>query len=307
MIIVLRGLPGSGKSTWAKKWVNEGKGRVLVSRDAIRAMLTGVSDKQILDSDGEKMVSSLEELAVTNAVKTGYGVVVDAMHLRNKYTVKWFKLGKTLGVPVTAVDFNTDVEECILRDAGRGDGGVGEYRIRFLSEKFLKKGILPPIVHTVEEKNSSATYIPSGVLPFAILVDIDGTVALNTNGRGWFEWARVGEDTPNEDVCFIVQSLLYARHSAGFEIVFVSGRSDACKRETREWLEQTFDFDDQDFELFMRKEGDYRRDSIVKNEIFWDQIAPSWDVVACIDDRQQVVDEYRAMGLTVLQVAEGDF
>lgn len=158
--------------------------------------------------------------------------------------------------------------------------------------------------------NMRKTYAPDGSLPEAILVDIDGTVALRGDGegvRGWFEWARVGEDSRNEAVCGIVQTLIYGSKDGSPEIIFVSGRSDECFDETLDWLHRQFDFLEDDVKLFMRGAGDYRKDSVVKSEIFWRDIAPQWDVVACIDDRKQVVDEYRAMGLTVLQVAEGDF
>ena len=59
--------------------------------------------------------------------------------------------------------------------------------------------------------------------------------------------------------------------------------------------------------LFMRAEGDSRRDSIVKQEIFDTDVRDRWRVVGVFDDRQQVVRMWRGLGLTVFQVAEGDF
>jgi hypothetical protein len=56
----------------------------------------------------------------------------------------------------------------------------------------------------------------------------------------------------------------------------------------------------------MRAEGDTRRDSVVKRELL-DRIGEFYDVQAAIDDRQQVVDMWRAAGLLCLQVAPGDF
>ena len=57
----------------------------------------------------------------------------------------------------------------------------------------------------------------------------------------------------------------------------------------------------------MRREGDNRKDSIVKHELFWKVVAPHWNVIGVLDDRQQVVDMWRSMGLTCAQVAPGDF
>lgn len=57
----------------------------------------------------------------------------------------------------------------------------------------------------------------------------------------------------------------------------------------------------------MRPAGDSRRDAIVKREIFEEEIRDRWRVVGVFDDRQQVARRWRELGLTVSQVAEGDF
>jgi hypothetical protein len=57
----------------------------------------------------------------------------------------------------------------------------------------------------------------------------------------------------------------------------------------------------------MRPRGDSRRDSIVKQEIFSDHIRHRWRITGVFDDRQHVVRMWRSLGLTVFQVAEGDY
>ncbi len=59
--------------------------------------------------------------------------------------------------------------------------------------------------------------------------------------------------------------------------------------------------------LFMRQLGDSRRDAVVKGEIFETEIRDRWRIVGVFDDRQHVVRMWRELGLTVFQVAEGDF
>ncbi len=60
--------------------------------------------------------------------------------------------------------------------------------------------------------------------------------------------------------------------------------------------------------LNMREAGDMRKDSIVKKELFDQHIRGKYNVRMVIDDRDQVVDMWRnELGLTCLQVAEGDF
>ena len=60
-------------------------------------------------------------------------------------------------------------------------------------------------------------------------------------------------------------------------------------------------------ELFMREYGDTRKDAVVKREIFETEVRDRWRIVGVFDDRQQVVRMWRDLGLTVFQVAEGDF
>ena len=57
----------------------------------------------------------------------------------------------------------------------------------------------------------------------------------------------------------------------------------------------------------MRKQHDNRADWIVKKELFVDEISNIYDVKFVLDDRQQVVDMWRSLGLTCFQVAEGNF
>jgi hypothetical protein len=52
----------------------------------------------------------------------------------------------------------------------------------------------------------------------------------------------------------------------------------------------------------MRQAGDMRKDSIIKSEIFWENVAPNYDVKMVIDDRPQVTRMWRSIGLNVLQV-----
>lgn len=59
--------------------------------------------------------------------------------------------------------------------------------------------------------------------------------------------------------------------------------------------------------LFMRRTGDTRKDNIIKREIFNEHIRGKYNVLFVLDDRSRVVREWRAMGLTVFQVAEGNF
>jgi len=143
------------------------------------------------------------------------------------------------------------------------------------------------------------------------LVDIDGTLAdlshrLHFIENGKSQWDEFFDacpaDAPIPEVIKTVQVL----SQAGATILLVTGRSEACKLQTIQWLhDNEVPFDG----LYMRKERDHRPDNIVKGELL-DKLSGEWDkknIIGVFEDRKQVVDMYRARGLRVFQVAEGNF
>jgi hypothetical protein len=142
-----------------------------------------------------------------------------------------------------------------------------------------------------------------------IVFDIDGTIA-NTEHRkhwvaskpkNWAAWnAGMALDTPHADIV----ELLDMFAARGDRIILCSGRGEETRGVTETWLRQhSIEFN----ALYMRSEGDYRKDSIVKVELL-EQIRKDYgEPFLWFDDRQQVVDAIRAQGVRVLQVAPGDF
>lgn len=139
-----------------------------------------------------------------------------------------------------------------------------------------------------------------------VLCDVDGTVALMGKGqpgrRRFYDWHRVDEDDPNLPVIRLVGTL----RGAGYPIVFLSGRDGACRDATMEWL-ITNGVAEQGDVLLMRAPKDNRGDDEVKLEIYKREIEPRFRVAWVLDDRDKVVRMWRSLGLTVLQVAPGDF
>jgi len=145
----------------------------------------------------------------------------------------------------------------------------------------------------------------------AIIVDVDGTLADMRGVRGPFEWDKVHLDRPHQDVIELVRDLAEADTDNGaggfiykYKIIITTGRDGVCEEATKEWLlEHGINYD----EFFIRPEGDFRKDNIIKSEIYMDHIRPKYDVKFVIDDRDQVVEMWRSLGLRVLQVAPGNF
>lgn len=296
-LTITRGLPASGKTSWAKAWVAEDpEQRVRVNRDDLRRM---VFDGTFGSFAQESTITYLSRAAVLTALKAGKDVVADDTNLRPKYVREWRRFALAHGFGFEVVEFNVDLPTCIERDAAR-ERPVGVEVLNKLAT-YLVNGLLAPVPDE-EEPVSPLAYVPNLRKPPAVIVDIDGTIALREGPdcRGPHDLSRVYEDVVNEPVADIVEAL----DANGIAILYCSGREDSCREETEQWLKDTgLAFGP----VFMRKAGDRRRDSIVKLELFDTHIRDHYNVRAVLDDRNQVVDMWRSIGLTCCQVGEGAF
>lgn len=294
---ITRGLQASGKTTFAKGWVAEDpEHRARVNRDDLRTLMHGGYSKAT-----ETQVAAARDALIVSLLRKGIDVVCDDTGLRQQVVRGLAALAKSARAGFEVHDF-TDVplEVCIERDAKR-ENPVGEAVIRDTWTRYLKGRALPlPLPKEPTGHDAGGAYEPKPGTPRAVLVDVDGTVAL-MGERGPFDWSRVGEDTPNGPVIAVVRALF----AAGYRIVVMSGRSEECRTATEAWLSEHLGVPFTG--PFMRAAGDFRKDAVVKRELFDAQIREAYDVVCVLDDRDQVVEAWRAMGLTVLQVAEGNF
>lgn len=133
----------------------------------------------------------------------------------------------------------------------------------------------------------------------AVIVDVDGTLS-ERGDRGPFEWHKVGIDTPQQDII----NLSNMFKEKGYIVIVLTGRDGICYDQTALWLEEYgVKYD----KLYSRLEGDYRKDSVIKQEIYEKYIKGKYSVEYVVDDRNQVVNMWRSLGLRCLQVAEGNF
>lgn len=298
-----RGLPGSGKSTWAMNELRLANPGTLacVSRDDLRSVLHG---QHLRIHEAEEQVTRVHHAAVAELLRVGVDVIVhDTLfpikHLRPLAKIAW-KFGAVFAVQ----DFtHVPLEECIARDARRtGPDRVGEDVIRMMHARYLKGKKLPLAVPSPPDSwATGAPYVPDPALPAAVMVDVDGTVALH-NGRSPHDYERCGEDLPNPGVVAAV----HAAAGAGYRIVYCSGRPERCREATMVWLWKHVGVP---FEgLYMRPTEDKDvRDDEVKLKLFDKYIRDYYRVVWVFDDRDRVVAAWRSIGLTVMQVNYGDF
>lgn len=141
-----------------------------------------------------------------------------------------------------------------------------------------------------------------------VIVDIDGTLAdnehrqhfLRQESKDWDSfYAACWDDRPIWPVIMAVQALF--KHYA---VVLCSGRRESCRQDTMKWLAHYgLHYD----ELLLRPDGDYVDDALLKKRMLTQLRGQGYAPFLVIDDRQKVVDMWRAEGLVCLQAAPGDF
>ena len=316
-LILMQGLPASGKSTACKRWLTEDPSllRARVSRDDLRESLFGGTG--VLPFAQEQHITDVQQDTVRKLLKRGYDVVVDDLNLRRRWVVGWAEIALQQQVNLDIWRIETPAYQCEGRDHSRGLLGqraVGREAIRALAAKFPisrwpeKDDVLAAAASKAQVTDGDwRAYTPRPGTPRAVLVDLDGTVALKDRAdgsRGWHEYDRVGEDLPNHRV---IEMINFLHADGNQEIIFLSGRKDSCHIQTRVWLERHIGEWTTDAWLFMRKADDNRSDDIVKHELFDQFVRDQYNVVGVFDDRDRVVAMWRAIGLQVYQVAPGNF
>lgn len=306
-LTLCRGLPGSGKTTWARTQPG-----VAISRDELRRELyPEITGQDYYHHEHfqqhENSVTQLQRKRIRALLEAGISVVVHDTNLVVRRCRELMRIAEDMGAEFVEKRFDeVPVQLCYERQKGRPESEqVPGNVIQHMCDQFFPLADLPAtsgLGERAQDYSEVVPYIPPsepGKLPLAVVVDIDGTVATMTS-RGPHDYDRVGEDEPNEAVIRVVRAM----YTVGYRIILVSGRTDRVKNKTIAWLlEQYVPFD----ELHMRADGDNRVDWKVKYDLFNEHIRDKYDVAGAFDDRNQVVTLWRKMGITCFQVAEGDF
>lgn len=279
-IIMLKGLPASGKSTWAKEKVKTGN-YMRISKDDIREkMLGGYTPRK------ERDVLRIRNNLIRQAIELGRNVIVDDTNLNSAHEKTIRRIAKELGVPLIINDSFLEVppEECVKRDLAR-DKSVGATVIWGMHDQYLVPS---------QQKRLDTDWQKRR----CVIFDIDGTLAHMT-GRNPYDYNRVMEDEPDALLVAVADSLKEVYGKDYLDIIIVSGRNEDCRELTERWLDENMV---PYTHLYMRKQDDKRDDTIVKEEIYRTYIEPEYAVLGVFDDRPKVCRMWRRIGLKVAQV-----
>lgn len=304
-LIICRGLQGSGKTSWAKQLVKRNPHtHVRVSRDDLReAFYVSSTTPSPKDEDN---LTVIQHNTIRQMFIMKKNVVVDDMNLNLRSVEGLYDVAQEFNgtVQIRFQDFAVPVKTCIQRDAARaaaGERSVGEKAIKETVKRYLNGGNdLPELPAYFYERITAPEPLQQDAnLPHAWIVDFDGTIAKMVD-RGPFDWNRVDEDAPIEHAIQLVRDL----HHSGQKIIIISGRDGTAEQGSLEWLKA---WDVPYDEFILREAGDSRKDFIFKNEIYETRIKGKYFISGCLDDRHQVVQHYRKLGLFVAQVDNGLF
>lgn len=136
----------------------------------------------------------------------------------------------------------------------------------------------------------------------AVVCDLDGCLAIRGD-RSPFDASKCDLlDKPNVPVVECVRAMAFA----GYDIIFMSAREEKDRAPTERFIQNVLP-ELTDWLLFMRTTGDYRKDAIVKWELWEQYVLPNYDVLYALDDRLQVIQALREHGVTVFDVAGNTF
>lgn len=293
-LIIMCGVSASGKSTYAFNMAEtEPEKYLIVSRDKIRELLFGYSEKYVSNyykrkdiHKLEKIVTKYEDVLINEGLSEGKTVIMDSTHLDRKYIERY----RYWNVPTEVVFLDVEYNTALMRDNYR-ERQVGDFVINRQIERYerIKKNLEQyPIDFTPIE------YVNSKHNPSCVILDIDGTISEPCD-RNIYDGSKAINDVLQPH---IFNAIKHVEH-----LIICTGRSSEFDEVTKKWLaNHGINYT----RFYSRKTGDNRPDWQVKEEM-WNDIMDSYHIDMMYEDRNSVIRRARALGLKVAQVKYGNY
>ena len=308
-LILARGLPGSGKSTWAKTWVEEDpENRARVNRDDIRWVLFKQyylsPDAHGTTQEKEAQVTHVQNNLTQKALKEGKSVVIDNTNLDPRVFREFGKIASQYEAHLTNKDFHIDIEECIRRNNAR-ERVVPEHAIRNMQNNYMgPNGEFALFPGTYPTKDFTAPLEKRE----AIIFDMDGTL-VNVSSlvqkymKGKYRnFDRFHRDSLWSPPHVEVLQMAHDAAEAGVPIIITTARKEVYREVTQAWLDK---HGVQYENIFMRKDDDNRPDVEAKTDIL-EEINKYYHVAHAVDDRSEVIDLWKSNNIYTTEVIRDD-
>lgn len=288
-VIITKGLPASGKSSWADEFISENPNFVKIEKDQIRKDTRLFKDGVYIHKRGDEgLVIKERDRLIRRALQSGKSVISSDTNLAPKHVSQISAIARQNNAVIEIKSFlDVPIKELLERDAKREDA-VGEQVIRRMFHEQVKR--MPTFLK----------YDPE--LPFVVISDLDGTLTLGPKDRSPYEWHKVGNDDINLGISHMLDGVAVIKQCP---VYIFSGRDGICRPETEEWLERH----DIEYDLLvMREIDDNRSDEIVKAEFIEEHIRGKFNILIWFDDRVRVANMLRDVyGINVFQGGDPNY
>lgn len=262
-IVILRGVSGSGKSTYAQKLHDE-QGYEIVSRDALRLELLGKGELEKYFENGmdyflEEYITTKETRKLVGLIRKGHNVVIDNTHIKLAYIQSLINLFSDLDVCPADVSIEEFVvtrevarERCDKRDKKPISDAVlnrqlSEFKPGMTINDFItyEDGTLKWVTKAVNRRGDKVLnepyvgrkwYVPDfdtepavhdGHKPLAVICDLDGTSSMRCLLE--YPYPHMRSYYSYKYVYLdqpdpLVKLIIQALLGQGVEVIFVSGR-----------------------------------------------------------------------------------
>lgn len=294
-IVILQGPPCSGKTTWA-------------SQDALDMefdhppLIVRTKDLSwTLREDGKYNITTLdcitpqEYAMIRQAIKVDNKTVfVDATNCNQRRISHFNAFARELDCEMVIKPFYVKYDEAISRNKKRRFDKAN-YVPREAITAFYKQYYADTFRDEMTDKRVIKEYVEG--LPDCIICDLDVTLAMH-QGRGPLDWDEVHTDKIDPRL----RSMLNHYMDAGVYVIFITGRVEAARKATHDWLTKPENKLYPWWDLYLRPGKCFDSGEDFKKKVYEEHIKDKYNVICVFEDSQKCVDMWRSLGLLTCQV-----